>query len=52
MTELVSNVEAILSQVKQADIPQTVADLRRLIKNTDTAITALNTKELQSKVEG
>jgi phage-related protein len=49
MTEVVTSVTKILEQVQQADLPAAVADIRRLVNNTDKTVTELNAKEFQSK---
>ena len=49
MTEVVTSVTDILAQVRQADIPKTVDDLRRLVNHTDETITQLNAREIQNK---
>jgi ABC-type transporter Mla subunit MlaD len=49
MTEVVSNVTEILAQVKEADLPRAVADLRRLLNHADETVTQLNAREIQNK---
>lgn len=50
MTEIVSGVEAILAELKKAQIGKIAGDLDRLINNTDTAIVDLKTAVLREKL--
>lgn len=50
MTEIVNSVEAITRQIKKANVEAIVADLRKLINDTDHSLTALNTPQLSAKI--
>ncbi|HUO10582.1 MAG TPA: MlaD family protein [Phycisphaerae bacterium] len=49
MTEIVSSVEALLQEVKKANIPKMAADADKLINDSDTAVINLKTAELRDK---
>jgi len=49
MSQIAANLEIILNQVRNADIGKTLADARKLVIDSDTAINNLQTKLLREK---
>jgi paraquat-inducible protein B len=49
MSEVLASVTDILQEVKSLDLANSVSDLRRLVNNTNNAITQLDAKEIQGK---